>query len=225
MTKTISIAFALIMVFAESAYANSIFLAEVTAESLNVRDQPSINGDVISSLKKKETIAASQANNGWVMILVNGKIPGYVSSKYIKIIKVLSSSSESSFYGDEEEIQCNADSARLNLDITSVDFKCKEGLFGGGYESCSAWFDVSINSDCNEGMTADVDCEAEFKYETKDGFMPFRASETGSESIYISYGRGDGQIEVYWSPRVLLDDVVRVKLNDGSCSISSVYDY
>lgn len=219
------IALCFIALLPNAAYASSVFIAEVTADSLNVRDQPGANGKIISSLKKGEKIVASPVYRGWVMVLVNGKTPGYVSSKYINIIKLVSSGDSASFYGDEEEMKCNAYSASLNLSITDVKFKCKEDLFGEGYKSCSAWFDVSINSDCDESMTANVDCEAEFKYETKDGFMPSRASESNSDSIYLSYGHGSGQIEVYWRPRVILDNVIKVKLNDSSCSISSVYDY
>lgn len=210
--------------FSSVAFGNSTFIVEITAESLNVRDQPTTKGEIISSFKKGEKIVASTSYPGWVMVLINGNTFGYISSKYIKILKVVSTEKDSSFYEDGEEIRCNADSANLNLNISNVEMKCKEDLFGEGYESCNVWFDITIDSDCDESMTAYVDCEVEIKYETKDGFLPSRASEYSSETIYLNYGHGSGQVEVSLRPRVIMDDVVRVKLNDASCSISSVYD-
>ncbi len=214
-----------ISVFGNVVYASTEFVVEITVNSLNVRDQPSTKGNVIGKLKKGEQVIASPTYSGWAMTLIHGKKPGYFSTKYIKIVKIISSKDSSTLYGDEEEIKCNADSANLSLSITNVDFKCEKNLFGKGYQSCSAWFDVAIISNCKESMSANVVCDAEFKYETKDGFMPLRASKTGSDTIFLIAGLGNGKIKVNWQPMMIIDHVIRVKLNDGSCSITSTYDY
>ena len=214
-----------ISVFGNAVYATTEFVVEITANSLNVRDRPSTEGNVIGKLKKGEQVIASPTYSGWAMTLIHGKNPGYFSTKYMKIIKIISSKDSSTLYGGEEEIKCNAISAKLSLSINNVDFKCKENLFGEGYESCSAWFDVAISSDCTKSMRANVACNAEFKYETKYDFMPYRtASETVSDTIYLRFGRGNGRIEVNWQPMAYFENVIMVKLNDGSCSITSIYD-
>ncbi|MBJ21074.1 MAG: hypothetical protein CL933_16830 [Deltaproteobacteria bacterium] len=43
-------------------------------------------------------------------------------------------------------------------------------------------------------LHAYIDCEAEFKYEMKDGFYPSRGSETASGDVYINYGYGSTTI-------------------------------
>jgi len=214
-----------ILAFAGVVYATTLFVAEITVDSLNVRDRPSIKGNIIGKLKKGEQVVASETELGWAITLFHGETPGYFSTEYMKIVKDISSEGSSTLDGDKEEIKCNAESANLSLSISTVDFKCEQSLTGEGYKSCSAWFDVAISSDCNESMSANIACDAEFKYETKDGITPYRASETGLETIYLSYGRGKGQIEVNWQSRVILEPVTRMQLNDGSCSIISTYSY
>lgn len=213
------------LAFAHVVYATTLFVAEITVDSLNVRDRPSIKGNIIGKLKKGEQVIASDTDPGWAITLFHGETPGYFSTEYMKIVKVISSEGSSTLDGDKEESKCNAESANLKLNILTIDFKCKEDLAGEGYKSCSAWFDVAINSDCNESMSVNVGCGAEFKYETKDGITPYQVSETGLETIYLSYGRGNGQIEVNWQSKVILEPVIRVQLNDGSCSIISTYGY
>ncbi len=214
-----------ISAFGNAVYATTEIVVEITANSLNVRDRPSTKGNVIGTLKKGEQVIASPTYSGWAMTIIHGKNPGYFSTKYIKIIKFISSNDSSTLYGGEEEIKCNADSANLSLSISNVDFECEKNLFSEELKSCSAWFDITIRADCSESMRAKVDCDAEFKYEIKDDFMPYRtASETSSDTIYLRLGRGNGRIEVYWRPMAFAQ-VIKVKLNDGSCSITSTYDF
>jgi hypothetical protein len=84
---------------------------------------------------------------------------------------------------------------------------------------------VSLTTICSEGFEAYVDCNAEFTYETKDGFLPKIASSRGSESAFINHGYGSTQIQAYWKPNLIFDELMKVKLTDGSCSISSIYEY
>lgn len=87
--------------FSSIAYGATIIIAEITATSLNIRDQPSTNGKIIGSFKKGEKVTAFLEHPGWVTVSVNGNTPGYISSEYIKVLKVVFSEIDSSFYGDE----------------------------------------------------------------------------------------------------------------------------
>ncbi len=87
--------------FSSIAYGATIIIAEITVKSLNIRDQPSTRGKIVGSFKKGEKVIAFLEYPGWVTVSVNGNTPGYISSKYIKVLKVIFSESDSSFYGDE----------------------------------------------------------------------------------------------------------------------------
>ena len=49
------------LVFDNVVYANTLFIAEITVDALNVRDQPSTEGNVIGKLNKGEQVTASPA--------------------------------------------------------------------------------------------------------------------------------------------------------------------
>ena len=200
------------------------FIAEITVDALNVTDQPSTEGNVIGKLNKGEQVTASPAQSGWAITLFHGETPGYFSTDYMKVIRVVYSEGLYTLGGQEEEIKCNAESAKLDLGISNIDFKCKENLINERYKSCSAWFNVAVSSDCNERMSAIVDCEAEFKLETEDGVEPYQVSESGLGTIYLNYGRGNGKIKVNWQSGVILAPEINVQVNNGSCSIISGYD-
>jgi hypothetical protein len=63
------------------------------------------------------------------MIVIDKKTPGYISTKHIKTIRTFSSS-ELSTPGYGGEIECNADSADVNLVISNSNFRCTESFFG-----------------------------------------------------------------------------------------------
>ncbi len=200
------------------------FIAEITGDSLNVRDQPNTKANVIGKLNKGEQVTASPAQSGWAITLFHGETPGYFSTDYMKVIRVVYSEGLYTLGGQEEEIKCNAESAKLDLGISNIDFKCKKNLINERYKSCSAWFNIAVSSDCNERMSAIVDCEAEFKLETEDGLEPHQVSESGLGTIYLNYGRGNGKIKVNWQSGVILDPEINVQVNNGSCSIIAGYD-
>lgn len=202
------------------AHTSELYLVEIKANSLNVRETPSVKGTIVDSLVKGQIVYASPVGNDWAMVFVDGKMKGYGAFKYMTIKSKVSSSEKSA-----EEGSCKAESAQLQLEITSVDFRCKEDLFGNEFESCSAWFDVSLSTSCSEDFEAYVDCNAEFTYETKDGFLPKRTASRGLESVFINYGHGSARIQAYWKPNLIFDELMKVKLSDASCSISSVYEY
>jgi len=56
----------------------------VTADVLNVRNQPSKNGDVVGVVRRGDVVAAySNEYEGWIKISTS-EVAGYVSSKYLK---------------------------------------------------------------------------------------------------------------------------------------------
>lgn len=63
----------------------------ITANSLNVRNKPSLNSDVIGKLNSGETVAVISQNDSWTEISFSGNA-GWISSQYIA---VQSSQSES----------------------------------------------------------------------------------------------------------------------------------
>jgi uncharacterized protein YgiM (DUF1202 family) len=201
------------------------FFAEITADSLNVRDQPDTKGNVIGKVNKGEQIIASSSRPGWAITLFHGETPGYVSTEYMKVVRIIYSEDSSAFDDHKKKVKCNAVTAALGLNNSKIDLKCEENLSGDGVKSCVAWFNVSISSDCNERMSAIVDCDAEFKYETQDGVTPNQVSESGLGTVYLVYGRGNGLIQVPWSSAAILEPVISVQMNTGSCSIISSYDY
>ena len=66
-----------------SAYSQSKQYT-VTANSLNVRSEPSVQSAVVGSLKKGETVTVQAINNNWATILYNGK-NAYISTTYITL--------------------------------------------------------------------------------------------------------------------------------------------
>lgn len=56
----------------------------VTADVLNVRNQPSKSGDVVGVVRRGDVVAAySNEYEGWIKISTS-EVAGYVSSKYLK---------------------------------------------------------------------------------------------------------------------------------------------
>lgn len=125
--------------FSSIAYGATIIIAEITATSLNIRDQPTIRGKIIGSLKQGEKVIGFLEHPGWVTVSVNGNTPGYISSEFIKVLKVIFSENDSSFNGDEEAIKCHADTSNSNLFITDTWLKCKNLVIYDGYESCAVY--------------------------------------------------------------------------------------
>lgn len=205
------------------AKASSVLLlVEIKARALNIRQLPTVKSRIIGSLKEGDQLLASPAGvPGWLFILTKGKKSGYISAKYVKIISVISTRH---FDEDQAETKCNADTATLSLSIDDVELDCDERIFGDGFDSCEAEVTVSISSDCDEELYVTVECEAEFAYRTRDGYFEQTDSEDESTSFYVSYGHGSTTIEIDWSPYSIFAPVVRVRISDCSCTITSVSD-
>lgn len=72
----------------ENFATQNISVGVVNTDSLNLRNKPSINGDVIDILNKKEVVIISDAstiNSSWIKVKTNKNREGYVYSKYINL--------------------------------------------------------------------------------------------------------------------------------------------
>lgn len=202
--------------------AEKAFIAEITADALNLRDSPSTTGRRIGSLKEGARVRAAPAIPGWAVTLIGGKREAYFSTEFIKILKYITP--EEATAPDGKEKTCGAETSAWNVSVSNVSIKCNAHYTGTGYETCDFLVDVSIRSDCGGRITANVDCSVDFKYMTKNGLMPFSASETDAGGISLIDGSGSGRIKVVWRPNVIYGEVTAVKLDDCSCSIASVDD-
>lgn len=69
----------------DTATAPATPIVEVTANSLNVRREPSPSGAVVGTLKHGERVAAPRAaSDGWVYVQSDSGISGYVSASYVR---------------------------------------------------------------------------------------------------------------------------------------------
>ena len=66
----------------------SIKQVEVTANTLNVRQLPSLDGAVVDSLKRGERVAAPrQPVDGWFFVETDSGISGYVAAEYVRRVE------------------------------------------------------------------------------------------------------------------------------------------
>lgn len=74
---------------AEAAAApKSVLEAEVTANSLNIRESPSTSAAVVGSVKRGDHVLAPEAEaEGWLYIESDAGQKGYVSAKYVRILE------------------------------------------------------------------------------------------------------------------------------------------
>ena len=78
---------------------------------------------------------------------------------------------------DDGKKKCNLKLDNVDLSIIDVNMQCKDSIIIDGYESCSAKFDVVVDSYCDEIVDVDINCSAEFKYSTNDDFTPYMTTE------------------------------------------------
>ena len=57
--------------------------AIITVNSLNVRSEPSLNGNILGKLQKDDHVRIISESNGWIEISHNGE-SGWISSQYIQ---------------------------------------------------------------------------------------------------------------------------------------------
>lgn len=219
----------LLALVALPASADSYMVYRVTADSLNVRQRPTTSSPVVGSVQKNERVVGLMPKNGWAMIAHEG-VMGYVSIVYLDLIDFIDDGSSDGYgrsggYGGyEEEEKCGARDASVRIDVSVSDFDCDEGIFSEGFEDCEARFDVTLRSDCDESMRAEVSCTGTVGYETKDGILERSTTETGWESTRLSYGRGSTTVNLAWRFSTIFDPVVSARLKDGSCEVERLRD-
>ena len=204
------------------ALAGTTVLAEVTAQSLKVRSAPTTTGDLLGGLKRGDKITATLLDSGWARFR-HGRATGYIASRYLKTLTVISSPDDRSPAVDAEQ-KCRAATAKVSLKINTVDLTCSENDLGSGYDGCGALFDLVLTANCTENLRAFISCEAEILYQKSDDFLQLRATELVSEIVPISYGHASLQTEVFWRPNLIHGSVVNAQLNNASCAVYSVYD-
>ncbi|WP_457570621.1 SH3 domain-containing protein [Desulfovulcanus sp.] len=79
---------ALMFCLTQNVQASNIFLVEVKANSLNIRQSPTTKSKVIGSVKRGDQLVASTTSTpGWLLVHTKENMPGYISEDYIKLIK------------------------------------------------------------------------------------------------------------------------------------------
>ena len=199
--------------------AEMMYNAEVIASSLNIRSIPSNEGRIIGSLFRGQQILVTPTSNEWVKTQLDGNEIGYVSSIHIKMINM---STNNNFFPIKKNInkdKCSPEQENINLNILDVNMECKDSIIVNGYESCNAKFDVTAESYCNKILDVEINCVAEFKYNTDEGFSPYSVTENNLGTIYTNDGRGSTVIEVKLNLLASSEPVVKVELTDGMCSV------
>ena len=103
----------------------------VTASSLNVRNGPGTNFDVLTRVNKNEYIRIFAKINDWYVVQTDNNYIGAVSSKYVKLIYPTTSSNNSSNSGlptqstseltqDEKEVLNLINQKRVSNGLTSL---------------------------------------------------------------------------------------------------------
>ena len=199
--------------------ADMMYTAEVTASSLNIRSIPSNEGRIIGSLYRGQKILVTPMSTEWVKTIIEGNETGYISSIYLKMVNSESIKELSSI--DDGKKKCNLKLDNVDLSIIDVNMQCKDSIIMDGYESCSAKFDVVVDSHCDEIVDVDINCSAEFKYSTNDDFTPYTTTENNVGTVYINSGKGNTIIEVKLIPLAASEPVVKVELVNGMCSVTA----
>ena len=199
--------------------AEIMYTAEVIASSLNIRSIPSNEGRIIGSLFKGQQILVTPSSNEWVKTQLDGNEIGYISSIHLKMIDTRTNNNFFPIKKNINKDKCSPEQENINLNILDVNMECKDSIIVNGYESCNAKFDVVVESYCNKILDVEINCVAEFKYNTDEGFSPYSVTENNLGTIYTNDGRGSTVIEVKLNLLASSEPVVKVELTDGMCSV------
>ncbi|WLR55445.1 SH3 domain-containing C40 family peptidase [Mesobacillus subterraneus] len=66
----------------KASASGTTYYVKINSGTLNMRNNPSTSGKVVSTLSKNEVVTVSSQLNGWAKVSAKGKA-GYVSSKYL----------------------------------------------------------------------------------------------------------------------------------------------
>lgn len=66
----------------KASASGTTYYVKINSGTLNMRNQPSTSGKIVSKLSKNQLVTVASQSKGWAKVSSNGK-NGYVSSKYI----------------------------------------------------------------------------------------------------------------------------------------------
>lgn len=121
---------------------------------------------------------------------------------------------------DTESCEVNKFNTKLNSKLKKFD--CHESILGG-YDRCSAEFDIDVSSSCKKSFTADVECKVKIEYQVQGEFMSSKTDKSESEDIYARYGSGHDELKI--------DDIkvssitgktYRAKVSEAECEIDYI---
>ena len=199
--------------------AEMMYSAEVVADSLNIRSIPSNEGRIIGSLFRGQKILVSPTSNEWVKTRLNENQIGYISSIYLKMVDISTNNNFFPITKDIKKNKCGPELENINLNIFDVNMECKDNIIANGYESCNAKFEIAIESHCDDILDVEINCMADFKYNTDEGFSPYNVTENNLGTIYINNRQGSTTIEVKLNLLASSEPVIKVELTDGMCSV------
>ena len=206
--------------------AQRTVFALVTANELNVREQPNASAAMIGKVDRNTVVEITQAQGSWARIRWwtpedassalepargFGFKSGWVVSKYLRVVREsLSGGSEyTTSYG-----------ARFTLSIDDKDLHCSED-FDGGLRSCELTVRYSYDSNYNGNNepSVDVACEADLRTTNSEGW-PESKSERGTDSVFGRTGYGTIDLDFLFFSS--FDPVVRARVSNLECEITSV---
>ena len=74
------------LLLADVANAQTICIAEVTTNNLNVRAAPSTDAEVVTQLNQGQQIVATILNEEWAMTYADNSVPVYFSAEFINVV-------------------------------------------------------------------------------------------------------------------------------------------
>ena len=74
------------MLLTAVANAQTICIAEVTTNNLNVRPAPSTDAEVVTQLNRGQQIVASILDEEWAMTYADNNVPVYFSAEFINVV-------------------------------------------------------------------------------------------------------------------------------------------
>ncbi|MBU9713519.1 SH3 domain-containing protein [Evansella tamaricis] len=125
-------------------FANANEVGEITATSLNVREQPNTSSRIIGSLSRGTSVELHEKTGQWYKIRLNNRW-GYIHGDYVKVVKSASANS-GSIIGKGE-----VTATRLNVrDQASTNGRIVGSLNRGAkidlYEKVGQWYKIKVNN-------------------------------------------------------------------------------
>ena len=74
------------LLFAGIANAQTICIAEIATNNLNVRAAPNADADVVTQLNEGQQIVATLLDDGWAMTYADNNVPVYFSAEFINVV-------------------------------------------------------------------------------------------------------------------------------------------